>query len=48
MKVITSEIEMPEDNPFQNDVLNRVIYAEARTHLIQNSEEEWVICLKAQ
>lgn len=41
------EVEIPEENPFLNDVLNRKESAEALTEFVLSSDDSLVICLDA-
>ena len=47
MRLITPEIEISEDEPFKNDVLDRANYAQALTNLIVNSDDSLVISVNA-
>jgi hypothetical protein len=41
------ELEIPEDNPFLNDVLNRKENAEALTEFVLSTDESLVVCIDA-
>lgn len=43
----SKEIEIPEDNPFQNDSLNRKDSAEALTQFVLSAAEPLVVCIDA-
>lgn len=43
----SKEIEVPEDNPFQNDSLNRKESAEALTQFVLSATEPLVVCIDA-
>ena len=43
MKLVTPQIEIPEDDPFANDAFDRKEFAEALTNLIRRSEDQHLV-----
>lgn len=48
MKILPPEIEIPHNDPFKNDLLDRKQYAESLMRLVESAEENLVISIDAQ